>query len=130
LLTSPHNVPHPFFQQPNAMRAVHAGLERLIETIRPSNGRFCARMCFALNCLNWWGPQIWSGDEVRWFHGMRRPRRSTSATSPRRGSPAPRRRAMRQGVRDHGARVADPARTGSHHRRAIDRPLRFEEWAE
>jgi hypothetical protein len=31
LLTSPHKTPHPFFQQPNALRAVHAGLERLVE---------------------------------------------------------------------------------------------------
>jgi uncharacterized protein YbjT (DUF2867 family) len=31
LLTSPHRTPHPFFQQPNGMRAIHAGVERLIE---------------------------------------------------------------------------------------------------
>ena len=31
LLTSPHRTPHPFFQQPNALRAVHAGLEQLVE---------------------------------------------------------------------------------------------------
>src|SRR5262245_45810921 len=34
LLTSPHQTPHPFFQQPNARRDVDAGLERLIETSR------------------------------------------------------------------------------------------------
>src|SRR5215468_7036585 len=31
LLTSPHKTPHPFFQQPNPVRLLHAELERLIE---------------------------------------------------------------------------------------------------
>ncbi len=67
LLSSPHRTDHPFFQQPNGLRAVHAGLEQLIEAsglrwtvLRPG--------VFALNCLNWWGPQIASGDVVRWFY--------------------------------------------------------------
>jgi len=67
LLSSPHRTNHPFFQQPNGLRAVHAGLEQLIEAsgvrwtvLRPG--------VFALNCLNWWGPQIASGDVVRWAH--------------------------------------------------------------
>ena len=67
LLSSPHRTDHPFFQQPNGLRAVHAGLERLIETsgllwtvLRPG--------VFALNCVHWWGPQIASGDVVRWSH--------------------------------------------------------------
>src|SRR2546428_12163220 len=30
LLTSPHRTAHPFFQQPNPLRAVHSGVERLI----------------------------------------------------------------------------------------------------
>jgi uncharacterized protein YbjT (DUF2867 family) len=67
LLSSPHRTDHPFFQQPNALRAVHAGLEQLIETsglrwtvLRPG--------VFALNCVFWWGPQIASGDVVRWAH--------------------------------------------------------------
>ena len=68
LLTSPHNVPHPFFQQPNAMRAVHAGIERLIET-SSLQWTFLRPHVFALNCLNWWGPQIRNGNVVRWFHG-------------------------------------------------------------
>src|SRR5205085_5764634 len=29
-LSSPHQTPHPFFQQPNPMAALHAGIERLI----------------------------------------------------------------------------------------------------
>jgi uncharacterized protein YbjT (DUF2867 family) len=67
LLSSPHRTNHPFFQQPNGLRAVHAGLEQLVETsglrwtvLRPG--------VFALNCLNWWGPQIARGDVVRWAH--------------------------------------------------------------
>jgi uncharacterized protein YbjT (DUF2867 family) len=66
-LSSPHRTPHPFFQQPNALVSVHAGVERLIEAsglqwtiLRPG--------VFALNCLHWWSPQIASGDVVRWFY--------------------------------------------------------------
>ena len=68
VLSSPHRTDHPFFQQPNALRAMHAGLEQLIEAsglrwtvLRPG--------VFALNCVAWWGPQIASGDVVRWAHG-------------------------------------------------------------
>jgi uncharacterized protein YbjT (DUF2867 family) len=68
LLTSPHRTPHPFFQQPNALRTVHAGIERLIET-SGVQWTFLRPGVFALNCLNWWGPQIRSGEVVRWFHG-------------------------------------------------------------
>jgi len=67
LLSSPHRTDHPFFQQPNGLRAVHAGLEQLIEAsglrwtvLRPG--------VFALNCVHWWGPQIASGDVIRWAH--------------------------------------------------------------
>ena len=67
-LSSPIHTNHPFFQQPNALRHVHAGVENLIEKcgtrwtmLRPGP--------FALNCRNWWAPQIRTGDVVRWFHG-------------------------------------------------------------
>jgi uncharacterized protein YbjT (DUF2867 family) len=67
-LSSPIRTSHPFFQQPNALRQVHAGVEDLIEKsgarwtmLRPGP--------FALNCRNWWAPQILNGDVVRWFHG-------------------------------------------------------------
>jgi len=56
------------------MRALHAAVEELIETsalkwtmLRPAP--------FALNCRNWWSPQIAKGDVVRWFH-------SGAATAP------------------------------------------------
>src|SRR4029453_4652644 len=68
LLASPHNVAHPFFQQPNAMRSVHAGLERLIEA-STLHWTFLRPTIFALNCRYWWAPQIVKGDVVRWFHG-------------------------------------------------------------
>jgi len=64
-LSSPHQTPHPFFQQPNPLRDVHAGLERLlaraeldVTVLRP--GMFCS------NALHWWAPQIRSGNVVRW----------------------------------------------------------------
>ena len=69
LLTSPHRTPHPFYQQPNALRSVHAGVEQLIEQsglqwtfLRPSP--------FALNSVFWWGPQIRRGNVVRWNYAM------------------------------------------------------------
>jgi uncharacterized protein YbjT (DUF2867 family) len=67
LLSSPHRTNHPFFQQPNGLRAVHAGVEQLVESsglrwtvLRPG--------VFALNCVFWWGRQIANGDVVRWAH--------------------------------------------------------------
>ena len=67
-LTSPRQVAHPFFEQPNAMAALHAHLERLIAAsgveftiLRPG--------VFASNCLAWWAPTIRDGDVVRWPYG-------------------------------------------------------------
>ncbi|HVH56847.1 MAG TPA: NAD(P)H-binding protein, partial [Vicinamibacterales bacterium] len=49
LLSSPHRTEHPFFQQPNALRAIHAAIDQMVEAsglqwtvLRPS--------VFALNC--------------------------------------------------------------------------------
>jgi uncharacterized protein YbjT (DUF2867 family) len=73
-LSAPIRTNHPFFQQPNAVREMHAAIEELIEKstarwtmLRPAP--------FALNCRYWWAPQIETGDVVRWFHG-------TAATAP------------------------------------------------
>ena len=67
-LSAPIRTHHPFFQQPNEVRQVHAGVEDVIEksgmrwtVLRPGP--------FALNCVNWWAPQIRNGDVLRWFHG-------------------------------------------------------------
>jgi uncharacterized protein YbjT (DUF2867 family) len=64
-LSSPHQTPHPFFQQPNPMRGLHIEIERLlaaasleVTVIRPG--------MFASNARHWWGPQIRNGDVVRW----------------------------------------------------------------
>ena len=67
LLSSPHRTPHPFFQQRNALRSVHAGVEQLVER-SGLRWTFLRPGAFALNSLNWWAPQIRSGDVVRWFH--------------------------------------------------------------
>jgi uncharacterized protein YbjT (DUF2867 family) len=66
-LSAPIRTNHPFFQQPNDVRLVHAAIEDLIEKsglrwtmLRPGP--------FALNYRNWWAPQIRTGDVVQWFH--------------------------------------------------------------
>jgi uncharacterized protein YbjT (DUF2867 family) len=68
LLSSPHQTPHPFFQQPNPMARFHADLERQIAAsglgstiIRPG--------MFASNTQFWWGSMIRDGDVVRWPYG-------------------------------------------------------------
>jgi uncharacterized protein YbjT (DUF2867 family) len=66
LLTSPHRTPHPFFQQPNGLRAVHGGVEQLIEA-SGLRWTFLRSGPFAINCRNWWAGQIRDGDVVRWF---------------------------------------------------------------
>lgn len=65
LLTSPHKTAHPFFQQPNPVRGLHAELERLIEE-SGLRWTFLRPGMFALNALSWWAPQIRAGDVVRW----------------------------------------------------------------
>jgi uncharacterized protein YbjT (DUF2867 family) len=64
-LSSPHQTPHPFFQQPNPAATLHADLERLIvesglasTVIRPG--------MFASNSLHWWSVPIKDGEVVRW----------------------------------------------------------------
>ncbi|MFE1437246.1 NAD(P)H-binding protein [Streptomyces sp. NPDC058739] len=64
-LSSPHQTPHPLFQQLNPMAVMHADVERLIAAtglestiIRPG--------MFASNSLAWWAPAIRAGEVVRW----------------------------------------------------------------
>ena len=64
-VSSPYKTAHPFFQQPNPVRKLHAQIEQAIEAsgvewtfIRPG--------MFAANALAWWAPQIRSGNIVRW----------------------------------------------------------------
>ena len=67
-LSSPHQTPHPFFQQPNPMAVLHADIERLIAAaglestiIRPG--------MFASNTLYWWAKAIRAAGVVRWPYG-------------------------------------------------------------
>lgn len=67
-LSAPYRTPHPFFQQPNPLRELHAEVERVLEegmldvaVLRPG--------MFASNAIYWWAPQIASGDVVRWPYG-------------------------------------------------------------
>jgi uncharacterized protein YbjT (DUF2867 family) len=67
-LSSPHQTPHPFFQQPNPMAVLHADIEQLIAAaglqstiIRPG--------MFASNTLYWWAPAIRTDGVVRWPYG-------------------------------------------------------------
>jgi uncharacterized protein YbjT (DUF2867 family) len=64
-LSAPIWTPHPFFQQPNPMRELHAEVESVlaasgleVAVLRPG--------MFASNALHWWAPQIRQGDVVRW----------------------------------------------------------------
>ncbi len=68
LLSSPHRTPHPFFQQPNALRALHEQLDDVVASsgaawtiLRPG--------MVASNALSWWAPQIRAGDVVRGPYG-------------------------------------------------------------
>jgi uncharacterized protein YbjT (DUF2867 family) len=67
-LSAPFRTPHPFFQQPNPMRDMHAEVERALAAtlldvaiLRPG--------MFASNALHWWAPQLRAGDVVRWPYG-------------------------------------------------------------
>jgi uncharacterized protein YbjT (DUF2867 family) len=64
-LSAPFRTPHPFFQQPNPMRDLHAEIERLLAAtgleatiLRPG--------MFTSNAVHWWAPQIRTGNVVRW----------------------------------------------------------------
>jgi len=67
-LSSPHRTPHPFFQQPNTMAALHAKIESLIAAAGLASTIIRPGM-FALNTLHWWAARIRNGDVVRWPYG-------------------------------------------------------------
>lgn len=52
---------------PNPVRAMFGQIEQLIET-SGVQWRFLRSAMFARNAMRWWGPQILSGDVVRWPH--------------------------------------------------------------
>jgi uncharacterized protein YbjT (DUF2867 family) len=68
LLSSPHQTPHPFFQQPNPLARFHADLDALVmgagvewTILRPG--------MFASNTIGWWAGAARQGDVVRWPYG-------------------------------------------------------------
>jgi len=64
-LTAPHQTPHPFFQQPNALSAMLSGIERHIES-SSLQWTFIRPGMFAANCIHWWGPAFRNNEVVRW----------------------------------------------------------------
>jgi uncharacterized protein YbjT (DUF2867 family) len=67
-LSSPHQPPHPFFQQPNPLANLHADIERLIAAagiaatiVRPG--------MMASNARFWWADAIQGSGVVRWPYG-------------------------------------------------------------
>jgi uncharacterized protein YbjT (DUF2867 family) len=64
-LTAPLKTPHPFFQQPNPSRDMVERIERLIEA-SGLEWTFLRAGMFAGNARHFWGPQIRTGDVVRW----------------------------------------------------------------
>ena len=67
-LSSPHQTPHPFFQQPNPMAVLHADIERLIATTGLESTILRPGM-FASNVLSWWATAIRTDGVVRWPYG-------------------------------------------------------------
>jgi uncharacterized protein YbjT (DUF2867 family) len=68
LLSSPHQTPHPFFQQPNPMADFHAELERLIADFSLESTIIRPGM-FASNVVFWWASAIRGNGVVRWPYG-------------------------------------------------------------
>jgi uncharacterized protein YbjT (DUF2867 family) len=64
-LSSPHQTPHPFFQQPNPAATLHANLERLIAD-RGLESTILRPGMFASNVIDWWSAAIRNGEAVRW----------------------------------------------------------------
>ncbi|HEY1239026.1 MAG TPA: NAD(P)H-binding protein [Bryobacteraceae bacterium] len=66
-LSAPLKTPHPLLQkpQPNPSAALHAEIERRIESSR-LEWTFLRPGMLAANAVGWWAPQIRSGGLVRW----------------------------------------------------------------
>ena len=121
-LSAPHRTPHPFFQQPNPMAALHAEIERLIAAtgldstiVRPG--------MFASNALLWWAAAIRGDGVIRWPYGAAETApvddRDVAAVVAR---TLVRGRARRRRLRPDRPRVTHPGRTGGHHRRRPGSP--------
>jgi uncharacterized protein YbjT (DUF2867 family) len=64
-LTAPHQTPHPFFQQPNAMSAMLSSIERHIESTSLQS-TFIRPGMFADNCIAWWGSEFRNNEPILW----------------------------------------------------------------
>jgi uncharacterized protein YbjT (DUF2867 family) len=126
-LSAPIRTPHPFFQQPNPMRALHAEIERLlgatgldVAVLRPG--------MFASNVLHWWAPQIRAGNVVRWPYAA-----AETAPIDERDIAAVAARVLLEASHRGGDYVLTGPEPLSHAAQvhaigeAIGRPLRFEE---
>jgi len=67
-LSSPHQTPHPFFQQPNPLANLHGDIDRLV-TDSARESTIIRPGMFASNSIFWWASQIQTGDVVRWPYG-------------------------------------------------------------
>jgi uncharacterized protein YbjT (DUF2867 family) len=65
LLSAPLKTPHPFFQQPNPARGLALHVEHLIEHTGVK-WTFLRPGMFAANSIDFWGPQVRTGNTVRW----------------------------------------------------------------
>jgi uncharacterized protein YbjT (DUF2867 family) len=68
VLSSPHQTPHPFFQQPNPMAVLHAEIERLIAAAGLASTIIRPGM-LASNAGGGWTPAIRGDGVVRWPYG-------------------------------------------------------------
>jgi len=64
-LSAPLKTPHPFFQQPNPARNLGLHIEHVIET-SGLEWTFLRPGMFAANAREFWGPQVRTGNTVRW----------------------------------------------------------------
>jgi uncharacterized protein YbjT (DUF2867 family) len=69
LLSSPHQTPHPFFQQANPLARFHAELDRLVAGAGVE-GTILRPGMFASNTIGWWAKTIREDDVVRWPYGQ------------------------------------------------------------
>ncbi len=65
LLSSPHQTPHPFFQQPNRLADLHAHIEKLIADSGAASTIIRPGM-FASNTAMWWSSMIREHGVVKW----------------------------------------------------------------
>jgi uncharacterized protein YbjT (DUF2867 family) len=126
-LSTPQQTPHPFFQQPNPVAALHARIEGLIEA-SDLRWTFLRPGIFAANALSWWAPQIRAGDVVRWPYAA-----VPTAPIHERDIAAVAVRALLETGHDGADYVLTGPQSLSHLDQVltigevIDRPLRFEE---